>query len=78
MALEIETEFFEQNRKNWLEEHEGERVAIFREEVAGFFPDYAEAYAAGVEKFGGDVNFLVKEVLPDPIHTVFWDGVKRE
>jgi hypothetical protein len=70
--FEVELNVFERNRKEWLRSHPGKFVVIQGEIVAdGFFSTYAEAFRAGLQKFGVRDNFLVKQVWKtDPVYFV--------
>lgn len=58
-----ELRVYEANKTGWLSSHANDFVVICGEKVAGFFPTYAEAYAAAVSSFGFDRLFLIKQVL---------------
>lgn len=77
MALEVETNYFNSNRAQWIKDsHENEWAVVRHEELLGFYPSLAEAYAAGVERFGSGIEFLAKRVTPDDpveiIQRVYW------
>lgn len=63
---------FEQHRQEWSRSHPGEYVAIRDDVVAeGFFGTYAEAFKAGLQKFGVRRSFLVKQVwVTEPVYFV--------
>ena len=67
-----ELKVFEQHRKEWAQSHPGEYVAIQNDVIVeGFFSTYAEAFKAGLQKFGGRRNFLVKQVwMTEPVYFV--------
>jgi hypothetical protein len=67
-----ENDLFEQHRDEWLRSHPGEYVAIQGGVVAeGFFCTYAEAFRAGLRRFGVSRYFLVKQILAsDPIYFI--------
>jgi hypothetical protein len=67
-----ENKVFEQHRKGWLRSHPGEFVAIQDSVVAeGFFVTYAEAFKAGLQRFGVSRNFLVKQIqTTEPVYFV--------
>ena len=70
--LSIETGFYESQKTEWLKTHRDEFVVIKGEEILGFFPSFYEAYTAGAAKYGTDVDFLVKRILPqEPMFEVF-------
>jgi hypothetical protein len=63
---------FEQHRPEWSRSHPGEYVAIQDDIVAeGFFGTYAEAFKAGLRRFGVRRGFLVKQVwITEPVYFV--------
>ena len=67
-----ELKVFEQHRKDWVHSHPGEYVVIQGEVIAeGFFNTYAEAFKAGLEKFGVRREFLVKQVwMTEPVYFI--------
>ena len=60
--LEKEIEVFEKNLPSFLKEHREEFVLIKDEEIE-FFKTQEEAVERGLEKYGTDSGFLVREVL---------------
>lgn len=70
--LATETRIFRERREEWLREHAGAYVAIQGEDVAGFFESYADAFKAGLQRFGSRQNFLIQQVWQnDPVYFVF-------
>jgi hypothetical protein len=67
-----ELKVFEQHREEWSRSHPGEYVAIQDDVIAeGFFSTYAEAFKAGLQKFGVRREFLVKQVwMTEPVYLV--------
>jgi hypothetical protein len=67
-----ELEVFEQHRRDWALSHPGEFVVIQDGVIAeGFFGTYAEALKAGLQKFGANRLFLVKQVwITEPVYLV--------
>lgn len=64
MALERETEFFDEHRHQWIEEgHEGEWAVVYGDRLLGFYPTLSQGFATGAAEFHGD-EFLVKQVTP--------------
>jgi hypothetical protein len=63
---------FEQHRREWSRSHPGEFVAIQDDVVVeGFFGTYAEAFKAGLRRFGVRRGFLVKQVwITEPVYFV--------
>lgn len=71
MALETESQVFEQHRREWLQTHAGDFVVIAKSTIAGFYPDYETAFKAGLKKFGIQGNFLVKQVwAEEPVYLI--------
>jgi len=70
--LSKELEVFEQHREEWSRSHPGAYVVIQDDVIAeGFFSTYAEAFEAGLEKFGVRRNFLVKQAwITEPVYVV--------
>jgi len=68
----VELDFFSRHRDEWLSAYPGMFVAIQGDIVAdGFFGSYAEAFTAGIRKFGVGRNFLVKQVwTTEPVYVV--------
>ena len=63
---------FEKHRTEWSRSHPGEYVAIQDDVVAeGFFGTYADAFKAGLRRFGVSRSFLVKQVcVTEPVYIV--------
>jgi hypothetical protein len=62
--LQTELNFYEKNKQEYLKLYNGQFVLIKGEQLIGTFTTDAEAYRAGLEKFGNE-PFLIKQVLPD-------------
>ena len=52
MALEKELKYFENQKAELLKHHENQFVLISGDQLAGAFTTEAEAYQAGLQKFG--------------------------
>lgn len=67
-----ELKVFEAHRQEWSHSHAGAYVVIQDDIVAeGFFGSYAEAFKAGLQKFGVRRAFLVKQVwVTEPVYFV--------
>ena len=63
-TLQTELQFYEKNKQEYLKLYPGQFVLIKGEQFAGAFTTDAEAYRAGLDKFG-DHPFLIKQVLED-------------
>lgn len=69
--LDTELKVFEANRKKWSREYRGKFVVIKDETVAGFFDEYADAFRAGLARFGGGRTFLVKQIWKtEPVYFI--------
>ncbi len=60
--LQTELEYFQKYKQEYLKLYKGQFVLIKGENFAGAFTTDAEAYKAGLEKFGNQ-PFLIKQVL---------------
>jgi len=71
-AFAIELAVFDQHREEWYRSHPGCFVAIQDGVIVdGFFETYAEAFNAGLRKFGVQRGFLVKQVwATEPVYLV--------
>ena len=67
-----ELKVFEQHRGEWSRSHPGDYVVIQDGDIVnGFFGTYADAFRAGLEKFGVSRPFLVKQVwMTEPVYFV--------
>jgi hypothetical protein len=63
---------FEKHRKAWSRSHPGEYVVIQDDIIVeGFFNTYSEALKAGLNKFGAQRNFLVKQIwVTEPVYSI--------
>jgi len=64
MALESELKYFTDHKEELLRHHEKQFVLIKGDQFAGAYTTEAEAYKAGLEKFGNK-PFLIKQVLKE-------------
>jgi len=62
--LQTELEYFQKHKQEYLKLYKGQFVLIKGEVFAGTFTTEAEAYKAGLEKFGNE-PFLIKQVLDE-------------
>ena len=60
--LQTELEYFQRHKQEYLKLYKNQFVLIKGEEFAGAFTTEAEAYKAGLERFGNE-PFLIKQVL---------------
>jgi len=64
IPLQRELEYFQKHKPEYLKLYQGQFVLIKGGQFAGAFTTEAEAYKAGLEKFGNE-PFLIKQVLDD-------------
>ena len=62
--LQTELEYFQKHKQEYLKLYKSQFVLIKGEVFAGAFTTDAEAYQAGLEKFGNE-PFLIKQVLDE-------------
>ena len=62
MELDRELKYFESIRSKLLESSKGQYALIKEKNLIGTFKSEAEAYKAGIEKYG-NVPFLIKEIV---------------
>ena len=62
--LQTELEYFQKHKQEYLKLYKGQFVLIKGEQLAGTYTTEAEAYGAGLEKFG-NTPFFIKQVLDD-------------
>ena len=60
--LQTELEYFQKHKQEYLKLYQGQFVLIKGEVLAGTYTTEAEAYKAGLEKFG-NTPFFIKQVL---------------
>lgn len=67
-----ELRVFHENRDEWVRSNPGKFVVIQDSIVAdGFYDTYSEALKAGLQKFGVNRSFLVKQVwTTEPVYFV--------
>jgi hypothetical protein len=70
--LSTELKIFEQHRVEWAQSYPGKYVVIQGTAVLpDFFSTYAEAFRAGLKRFGKSHNFLVKQIwVSEPVYLV--------
>jgi hypothetical protein len=70
--LSNELRVYQEHRDEWLRANAGKFVVIQDSTVAeGFFDTYSEALKAGLQRFGVNRNFLVKQVwTTEPVYFV--------
>jgi hypothetical protein len=60
--LQTELEYFQKHKQEYLKLYKNQFVLIKGDEFAGAFTTEAEAYKAGLKRFGNE-PFLIKQVL---------------
>ena len=69
--LETELRVFEDHRDEWSRTRREKFAVIQDETVLGFFDEYADAFRAGLERFGVGRSFLVKQILQtEPVYFI--------
>jgi hypothetical protein len=69
--LATELEFYTAHKQEFLKSHSGEYVVIHGTTVLGFFKRWEQAFRSGVQAFGVQKDFLVKQILiHDPIYFI--------
>ena len=69
--LATELTFYAAHKQEFVKTHSGEYVVIQGTTVLGFFQWWEQAFRSGVQAFGMQQDFLVKQVLArDPIFFV--------
>jgi len=72
LLLATELEVFGTHYDEWVRDHAGAFVTIQGNQVAGFFESYADAFKAGLTRFGARQNFLIKQIWrTEPVYFVF-------
>lgn len=73
MALEVlkeELAFFNEKKDELLRTHPGQFALIKGRTLLGIFPTREEAYAEGVQRFGGESFFVHRVVEIEPVEQV--------
>lgn len=70
--LAEELSLYESKKSEWLRSHSGEFVLIGGRKPAGFYPTYERAFEVGLEKFGVQSEFLIKQVVEqEPVFVIY-------
>ena len=71
-TLSIALDVYAKHHHEWAQNHYGEYVVIRdRDVIPTFFSDYGDAFKAGIQHFGTERNFLVKQVSDsEPVYFV--------
>jgi hypothetical protein len=62
--LEVERNYFENNREEFVKHHLGKFALILGEKAYNFYDTEQRAYEEGVTLFGTE-SFMIEEVLPE-------------
>ncbi len=70
--LATELQLFGLHKEKWLNNHRGQYVVIKDSTILNFFPSFEGAYRAGVDEWGIDTDFLVKQIVDhEPVFFIF-------
>jgi len=71
-ALTREQEYFDAHKAEWVTQHRDEFVLLSNASFAGFYKNYEDAYRAGIQKFGFNSTFFVKQVCAaEPVFFIY-------
>lgn len=71
-TLSIDYKFFEAHRSEWSNMHSDEFALVCNRALAGFYKSYEDAYKAGLQAFGVNSQFLVKQVCAvEPVFFIY-------
>lgn len=70
--LSAELAVFDHHRAEWAHSHPGKYVVIQDNNILPeFFGSFADAFRAGLKRFGATRNFLVKQIwVTEPVYLV--------
>lgn len=70
--LAKELEFYAAHKEEFFITHAGEYVVIHGTTILGFFQRWEQAFRSGVEAFGVQEEFLLKQVLVrEPVYFIY-------
>lgn len=71
-TLKTELRVFEDHRWQWAQSHPGKFVVIREDAIVNeFFDEYEDAFRAGIQQFGDERNFLIKQIWKtEPVYFV--------
>ena len=69
-SLKEEVEYFQERKEELLQKSQGQFALIRGRELLGTFTTYAEAYEAGVERFGNAPMLIRRITKEDPTEQV--------
>jgi hypothetical protein len=71
-SLAEELSLYESHKSEWLKSHSGKFVLISHKTPAGFYSSYEMAFEVGLEKFGINSDFLIKQVVEqEPVFVIY-------
>lgn len=71
-ALSEELAYYQEHKEDWLSSFAGQYALIGGSTAAGFFPSYNEAFEAGLQRFGLEREFLIKQVVEhEPVFVIY-------
>ena len=62
LALQVELNYFEAHKEEWLDKHKGKFLLIKGEELIDVFSSLDDAYKAGVKLYGNQ-PFFIKQLF---------------
>lgn len=65
LTIEQERAAFDDLLRQLLPDHEGEFALLKGGELLGLYASHAEAFQAGLDRFGPKTIYLVQEIQPD-------------
>lgn len=71
MALETEIAYFNSHKDEFLKAYSGQFLLIKGEELLGAFTTAAQAYEAGVKRFGNQPCLIKRAVADEPTASFF-------
>ena len=70
--LRRELNLYDARKQEWFGIHLNQFVVIAGDQVEGFHPDYESAFRAGIQAFGLQQQFLIKQVcVTEPVYLVY-------
>ncbi len=70
--LDRELSLYEARKLEWSRNYLNQFVVIAGDRVEGFHPDYESAFKAGIQAFGLQQQFLIKQIcVTEPVYVVY-------
>ena len=71
-SLTEELGWYESHKAEWLPAQTGKFALVGGQHLAGFYSTYEQAFEAGLQEFGLDAEFLIKQVADqDPVFVIY-------